>query len=302
MEVSNADRVVYPEVGVTKGEVVAYYEKVGDIMAPFVADRPLTLQRFPKGLAAKGFMQKNTPMHYPESIERYEVARGEGGTTTYPVVHDSADLAYLANQGTITFHIWLSTTARPWHPDYLVLDLDPPEDEAQRVRAVAQRAREVLATFEMESIPVATGSKGYHLWVPLDGQADFAATGRAAQALAGIIALAVPDQATLEFLKVERKGRVFVDWLRNSPGSTVAAPFSLRPRPAASLAMPITWEELDTTVPDAFTLANVDERLGSLPEWPAAQSLPVDEIAAAAEDLGVDLETRFDRFGREVNW
>lgn len=299
MDVSNADRVIYPDVGITKGDVVAYYEAVAELILPFLMDRPLTLQRYPKGLAEKGFMQKNAAKHYPDSIGRYEVPKNEGGKTQYPVVRQAADIPYLANQGTITFHVWLSTTQRPWNPDYLVLDFDPPEDEADLVRSVTTHAKAVLDTFGIESIPVATGSKGFHVWVPLDGSADFSETGSAAQALAGIIATQLPDQATLEFLKKARKGRVFVDWLRNAPGATVATPYSLRPRPNASLAMPITWDELAETNPDHWTIINVVDRLSNLPTWPKPAALPIEAIANAANDLGVDLETKFDRFGRE---
>ncbi|MBT8249068.1 MAG: non-homologous end-joining DNA ligase [Acidimicrobiia bacterium] len=299
MKVSNADRVMFPEVGVTKGQVVSYYENAAGLMADFVVGRPLTLQRFPKGIAEKGFMQKNVAKHYPASIERYEVPKNEGGTTTYPVVRDVNDIAYLANQGTITFHVWLSTVEQPLKPDYLVLDLDPPEGSAEIVRAVALETRTVLDSFGVESIPVATGSKGFHVWIPLAGKPDFEQVSKASQALAGIIALKIPDQATLEFLKKERKGRVFVDWLRNHPGSTVAAPFSLRPRPRASLAMPITWDELESTAPDTWTIENVEDRLSDLPIWPKPVVLPIDQIVKTAEAAGVDLEARFDRFGRD---
>ncbi len=299
MKVSNADRVIFPEVGVTKGQVVSYYERVAGLMSDFVVGRPLTLQRFPKGLAEEGFMQKNVSKHYPASIERYQVPKNEGGITTYPVVRDVQDIAYLANQGTITFHVWLSTVEQPLSPDYLVLDLDPPEDSADIVRAVALEARSVLDSFGVASMPVATGSKGFHIWIRLADKPDFEKVSKASQALAGIIALEVPDQATLEFLKKERKGRVFVDWLRNHPGATVAAPFSLRPRPRASLAMPITWDELGSTAPDAWTIENVEERLSDLPAWPKPVVLPIDQIVQRAEVAGVDLEARFDRFGRD---
>ncbi len=279
--------------------MVAYYEKVGGLMGEFVVGRPLTLQRFPKGLAEKGFMQKNVAKHYPPSIERYEVPKNEGGTTTYPVVREVEDIAYLANQGTITFHIWLSTVQQPFAPDYLVLDLDPPEDSVDIVRSVAVETRAVLDSFGIDSIPVATGSKGFHIWVPLADKPDYERVATASQALAGIIALKAPDRATLEFLKKERKGKVFVDWLRNNPGSTVAAPFSLRPRPRASLAMPLTWDELGETDPDGWTIDNIDDRLENLPEWPQPVSLPIDKIIEMAEAAGVDLEARFDRFGRD---
>ena len=299
MDVSNADRVVFPESGWTKGDVVSYYEIAGPVMLPLLANRPLTLQRFPKGLSEPGFMQKNAPPHYPDDITIWEVPKVGGGTTRYPVVTKLDSIPYLANQGTITFHAWTSTVLHPNHPDWLVIDLDPVEGDFDSVRQVAMVTKGVLDAYGLASLPVATGSKGFHVWARIDPAYDYSVVGRAARALAGIIELAIPDHATGAFLKKERDGKVFVDWLRNGPGSTVAVPLSLRPRPNASVSMPIDWDELPDTDPDQWTLDRALRRMSDVPAFPEASALPIAAIEDAAADLGMDLEASFDRFGRE---
>ena len=299
VQVSSADRVVCPEVGWTKGDVVAYYSAVASTMLPHLAGRPLTLQRYPKGLSGPGFMQKNAPSHYPDEIGVWEVPKVDGGSTRYPVVTTEGAIPYLANQGTITFHAWTSTVDHAHQPDWLVMDLDPAEGDVESAREVAMATKQVFDTYGLESLPVATGSKGFHVWVSFEPTLDYAVVGRAARALAAFVELAVPDRATGQFLKKDRGGRVFVDWMRNTPSSTVAVPFSLRPRSNASVAMPITWDEFPTTNPDGWTLGDALERVPAAPPFPEPSVLPIDSIEAAAVELGIDLDTTFDRFGRD---
>lgn len=267
-------------------------------MLGYLADRPLTLQRFPKGIASKGFMQKNAAAHFPESIGRHVVPTRDGGETTYAVVAHADDLAYLANQGTITFHMWTSSVARPDRPSWMIMDLDPEEGDVDKVRRAAFVVRDVLAGFELEAFVVATGSKGFHLWVPLDGTHTFEAVATAARAIAGLAVLEDPDTMTTEFLKKNRGGRVFLDWLRNGPIATVVVPFSLRPRPTAPVAVPIRWTELAAASPDQWTLDALGDRLDVVPDV-APQSLPIEGIVSAARAAAIDFESPHDRFGRE---
>jgi len=288
---------MFPDVGVTKGDVVAHYERVGDAMLSFVNNRPLTLQRFPRGIAAKGFMQKNAGKHFPDSIARYPVPKRDGTMTNYPVVTRAADLAYLANQGTVTFHMWTATIDTPDRPDWMVIDLDPEADDLAGVRFATTAMRQVLAEFGLAGFLLATGSKGFHIWVPLDGQMAFDQVSLATRALAGLAAARHPTQLTTEFLKKNRTGRVFVDWLRNTGIATVVVPFSIRPRPGAPVAVPLAWDELDSATPNGWTLADLGDRLEIDSEIPA-QRVPVKDIVAAARSAGVDLDTPHDRFGR----
>ena len=297
MEISNSDRIIFPTKQLTKGDVVGHYERVGPRMLDFLAGRPLTLQRFPKGIDAKGFMQKNAGKHFPDSIGRHPVPKRDGDFTDYPVVTDAHDLCYLANQGTLTFHMWTATAAEPDRPDWMILDLDPEADDLDGVRFATFALRDLLAEFGLHGFALATGSKGFHIWVPLDGTAPFGEVSVATRALAGLAALRYPEQLTTEFLKKNRTGRVFVDWLRNTGIATVVVPFSLRPRPGAPVAVPVLWTELAAARPDQWTLGDLDDRL-TIDTALTPCALAVDEIVAAARTAGVDLDTPHDRFGR----
>ncbi len=295
---------MFPERGLTKADLVGYYRRVAEAMLPMMEGRPLTLHRFPRGVTAKGFMQKNVADHFPESIRRYEVPKQEGGVTVYPIVTEPDDIPWLANQGTITFHIWNSRLPDIDHPDWLILDLDPPDDgggAVAMVRAVTKVTGQILDRFGLVSVPVVTGSKGFHLWVALDRTDPSDRVSLANRALAGLVVDAEPSLATTEFLKKNRKGRVFVDWLRTRRGATVVAPLSVRAKPTAPLAVPVSWDEVDDVTPDQWTITDVDHvvnrpmPVGVVPP----QRLPVEEIVAAARDAGVDLDTPFDRFGRQ---
>jgi bifunctional non-homologous end joining protein LigD len=298
VRVSNPDKLLFPADRITKADVVAHYERVGSLMLDFCTGRPLTLQRFPRGIEVQGFMQKNAADHFPASIARRVVPKRGGGETVYPVVDRAADLAYLANQNTITFHMWTSSAERPNRPDWLVIDLDPVAGDVGAARAATTAVGDVLGSFGIEGFPLATGSKGFHVWVPLippDG--GFAATALASRAVAGLAAAAHPGELTTEFLKRNRAGRVFVDWLRNAPTATVVVPYSLRPRPGAPVAVPLGWDELASTEPEGWRLGTIAGR--APPPWPKPQHLPVEAIERAARAVGVDLDTPHNRFGRD---
>ncbi len=301
MEASNPDKVMFPNGGAdggpaTKADLVGYYNRVAEHMLPMLLGRPLTLHRFPNGVGSKGFMQKNVAKHFPESIGRFEVPKQEGGTTVYPVVTEAEHIPWLANQGTITFHIWTSRLP-DLVADWMVLDLDPSADGAD-VHEVVLLVGDLLDEFGLFSQPVVTGSKGFHVWIPLDPGATIDSA-LANRALAGLVAARRPDIATTEFLKKDRGGRVFVDWLRANRGATVVAPFSLRATTKASVAVPVEWSEVADVAPDQWTLSEVDDILTRPNLSERRQTLPVEEIVAAARSAGVDLDTPFDRFGRK---
>lgn len=296
MEISNPDKVLFPDAGLTKRDLVEYYQSVGDRMLQFVADSPLTLERYPNGIDKKGFRQKNASDHFPDLIGRVEIPKRDDGVTTYPTVDSVEGLAYLANQGTITFHPWTSRLPDLSTPNFLVLDLDPTEGDVDGVRHVAKTARSVLEAFDLDSMLVTSGSKGFHIWVPIEPSHDFDTVGPVARALSGLV-VDQDERATTEFLKEDRAGRVFVDWLRNAPGSSIASPWSVRTRPQAPVATPIPWEDLDHTTPDQWKLPDVERA----PEvaLPSGRTLDHPPIVEAARRAGVDLETQFDRFGRK---
>lgn len=294
MEVSNPDKVLYPEDGITKGEIVAYYEAVAEAMVPHLRGRPLTLERYPDGIGTKGFMQKNASKHFPKSIRRVEVPK-EGGTTNHPLCDSADDLAYLANQGTITIHIWTARQPHLDHPDRLVLDLDPAEG-AEPPRDAAGAARRVLEDIGLSSGLMTTGSSGYHVVARIEPDHDYDVVGEASRLLAGVMAVRHPDQMTTEFRKVALDGRVFVDWLRNRWAQSVVSPWSLRPRVSAPVAMPIAWDELATTDPGRWTLNDASQRLSLDDPWPPSGRLDPSRVIELAEEHDVSFSEPFDRF------
>jgi bifunctional non-homologous end joining protein LigD len=297
VEVSNPDRVLFPADGLTKAQVVDYYLAVAEAMLPHIEGRPLTLQRFPKGIGGGGFMQKNASKHFPDSIQRVEVPK-EGGTTNHPVCDSADDLAYLANQGTITFHIWTSRLPTLETPDRLVLDLDP-SDKNVPPREAARAARQVLEDIGLAPGLMTTGSSGYHVVARIQPEHDYEKVGHASRLLAGIVAARHPEQMTTEFLKKKRRGRVFVDWLRNRWAQSVVSAWSLRPRDGAPVAMPIAWDEMEETDPGRWTLADAPGRIDSPDPWPGPQTLDLDAVASLADQHEVPADQPFDRFGRD---
>jgi bifunctional non-homologous end joining protein LigD len=314
VQVSNADRVVFPEVGRTKGDVVAYYERIAPRLLPHVIGRPLSIRRYPKGLSAPGFFQKNVPAHYPASIGRFAVPRSAAASkkhprrgavspdvTVYPVVQEAEDLAYLANQGAIELHVPTTRVTGGFRPDRIVIDLDPPEGALVAVRRAAKQVRDALDALSLTTVPVATGSKGYHLVAAIAPHIDGETIAVATQKLAALLAADHPEELTTVFQTALRGARVFIDWMRNNPGATVVTPYSLRARPHASVAAPLHWEELDLRAPDAFTMDDVEglrERSDPLADLAASEqdATPfVSAVDAAFERSGLVLET-FDRF------
>ncbi len=299
MEVSNADRVVFPKDGITKGDVVAYYERVGERMLPFIEGRALSVERFPRGIGSQGFMQKNVPEHAPDDlIGRYEVPKEGGGTTVYPVVGSEEGIAFFANLGVITFHVPPVTVEDETLADWAIWDLDPPPGQVELVRHAATEMRTVLETFGIPTLLLTSGSKGYHLRAPLSPAFDVESVALVARGTAALAALANDDLMTLAFRKADRGERVFVDWMRNTSRSTSVVPWSLRPRAGAPLATPLAWPELTEISPDGIRLDNVAGRFRKRP-WSKPE--PVDmtgmeeRVQEALSEAGIELEP-FDRF------
>ncbi|MGW0498595.1 non-homologous end-joining DNA ligase [Streptomyces sp. NPDC003007] len=258
VEVHRPDKVLFPGGGdakeYTKGDLVDYYRAVAPFMLPHLRGRPLMLERHPDGIDGPTFMQKNTPEHYPEWIPRAEVAK-EGGTVRHTVCDDTATLVYLADQASITLHRWLSRAGGVDHPDRLVFDLDPPpvpegpggtpRDDFEAVREAARLLGELLDELELPSAPMTTGSRGLHVIVPLNGRHDFDEARGFARDVADLLAAAHPDRLTTAARKKDRGERLYLDIQRNAYAQTAVAPYTVRPRPGAPVATPLTWGRLD---------------------------------------------------------
>ena len=298
MTITNPDRVLFPESGLTKADVADYYDAVSDRMLPYLSGRPLTVERYPKGIGAKGFMQKNRPSHAPSFVGAVELDKKDG-VTVYPVVDDRDGLGFFANLSAITFHVPTVTVIDDWHPDWVIWDLDPPEGGDDVVTAAAATMRSFLDGFGIETLLMATGSKGFHLRASIERTLDSAQVDRLARGTAVLAVEAHPDQLTTAFKKADRGGRVFVDWMRNMPRATSVAPYSLRPREQAPVAAPLAWDELRSLGPTGVTLRSIEERLSGPDPWrdpPRLDLSPIAErIETALDDAGITLEP-FDRF------
>ncbi|MFD9490271.1 non-homologous end-joining DNA ligase [Streptomyces sp. NPDC060005] len=271
LELHRPDKVLFPASGsgkeYTKRDLVAYYRAVAPFMLPHLRGRPLMLERYPDGIDGPRFMQKNTPDHYPDWIERVEV-RKEGGTVLHPVCGDTATLVYLADQACLTLHRWLSKAGDVERPDRLVIDLDPAtEGDFAAVREAARAVRELLDTLKLPSAPMTTGSRGLHVVVPLDGHQDFDEVRAFAKDVAETLAEAHPDRLTTAARKKDRGDRLYLDVQRNAYAQTVVVPFTVRPKPGAPVAVPISWSQLDDPDVDArrWTIADAVEQARTKP-------------------------------------
>jgi bifunctional non-homologous end joining protein LigD len=261
IEVSRPDKVMFPDVGITKVDLAAYYAAVAETMLPHLRDRPLTFQRYPDGIGAKGFYQKDVPRHYPDWIERVEVDK-EGGSLTHVIVRDEpAALVYLADQACITPHAWLSTTAALDRPDRIVIDLDPSVDDPALVRAAARDVRAIFEAIELVPFLMTTGSRGFHVVSPIHPDHDNIAVRALARDIGELVVRGRPSDYTTEWSKAKRGGRLLLDYFRHGYAQTAVVPYGVRARPGAPVATPIDWQELAGLASDAYTLRSVVRRL-----------------------------------------
>ncbi|MGQ9572224.1 MAG: non-homologous end-joining DNA ligase [Dehalococcoidia bacterium] len=261
VETSNADKVLFPDDGITKGDLIEYYRQIADTMLPHIEGRPVAMHRFPDGLAGEGFYQKDAPDYFPDWVTRVSVKK-ENGTVEHVICDKAATLVYLANQACVTPHVWLSRLDDLNKPDLLIFDLDPPDGKLKEVRFAARALRDVLGELGLAVFIQTTGSRGFHVVVPLDRSADFDTVRTFAQEVAELLARREPDRLTTEQYKKQRRGRVFLDTVRNSYAQTFAAPYAVRPRPGAPVATPIDWAGLGKTDSQRYNIGNIFRRLG----------------------------------------
>jgi bifunctional non-homologous end joining protein LigD len=280
VEITHAEKVLFPKDGITKREFVEYYERIAAIMLPHLRERPIAMERYPDGIHGQKFFQKNASAYYPAWIKTVSLPK-QNGTVRHVVCDDAATLIYLANQAVITPHTWLSRIDKPGHPDQMIFDLDPSDGNFKQVCAAAKTLRQRLAEQGLTSFVKTTGSRGLHVLVPLDRRSDFDEVRAFARRVATDLADGDSEHLTTEFRKDKRKGRIFVDTARNAYAQTAAPAYAVRPRDGAPVAAPLEWNELDNgrLKPDLFNIRNVFDRLDKFGDpWKdlkrSAQSLP----------------------------
>jgi bifunctional non-homologous end joining protein LigD len=261
VEISRPDKPLFP-CGITKAELAGYYDDVASVMLPHIKDRPLNLERYPDGIEGHRIIQQHASSHFPEWIRRVEVPKA-GGTVEHVVASEPATLVYLANQACITLHPWLSRKDVLDRPDRLIFDLDPSGGEATQVRKAALKMAALLRELRLDPWVMTTGSRGYHLTVPLQRRADFRTVRAFAVDVAALAARRDPQVFTTEQRKAKRAGRILIDIQRNGYAHTAVAPYAVRPGPGAPVATPLHFEELEDsrTRPDRWTIKTVLKRL-----------------------------------------
>jgi bifunctional non-homologous end joining protein LigD len=263
--ITHPEKVLFPDDGITKGDLAAYYDAMAPVILPHLRGRPVTMERYPAGIGEKGFWQKDVSKGFPEWLQRVEVPKKDG-VVHHPIVTDARSLLWITNQNTITQHVWTSRVPDLNYPDVCVFDLDPSTDDVAAVRAAAIGLRDLLAELGLPSWVKTSGSKGFHIVVPLDGKTTMGAAARFANTVGELFVSHAPDHLTQEFSKADRGSRIYVDTGRNGYSATFAAAYTVRARPGAPVSAPCTWEEIERgeVGPRTFTLRTMADRVAAV--------------------------------------
>ena len=262
IEISNPEKILFPDDGFTKADLAEYYLAVAPVMTPHTKGRLATMERFPGGIGKQRFYNKDAPKHFPDWIERANVPK-KGGTVNHVVINDAATLVYLAQQNCVTPHVTMHRTDDLVHPDQMMFDLDPSTDDFSVVRETALSLREVLDELGLHSVVKTSGSRGLHIVVPLDRSTPFPEVRAFAFDLSELMAARDSARVTVEVSKAERGGRLFMDYMRNSFGQHAVAPYGVRARKGAPVAMPLDWSEVEekSLDPRAWSIVTALERV-----------------------------------------
>jgi bifunctional non-homologous end joining protein LigD len=264
--VTNPDKIFFPAVGLTKGDLVTYYTGVAEHVLPHLRRRPFHMKRFPNGVEGEFFHQKRVPANHPEYVDEIFVQFPSGHSTVFAIVDNAAALAWVANLGCIELHTWASRVPEIERPDYVLIDLDPTtEGQWPFVREIALVVRDVMDELGLRSYPKTSGATGLHILAPIKPELPFPAVRSFAKALAVEVERRVGDQAiaTTTWRVADRVG-VFVDYGQNARDRTIAAAYSVRPTPDARVSAPLTWDEVATVEPESFTLETMPARIESV--------------------------------------
>jgi bifunctional non-homologous end joining protein LigD len=264
--ITHPEKVLFPDSGITKGALCAYYESVAAVMVPHITGRPVTMERYPAGITKKGFIQKDVSKGFPQWLARVEVERRDGKREEpvhYPLINDARALVWIANQNSITPHVWTSRLPELAHPDLCVFDLDPSQEDPKALRAAALAVRALLDELALPTFIKTSGSKGFHILIGLDGKDDFETVWRFAHGAGAVLVKRHPELLTQEFIKADRAERIFVDTGRNGQGATFAAVYAVRAKAGAPVSAPCTWREVESGAvgPQTFSLATMSRRL-----------------------------------------
>lgn len=294
IKISNPEKIYFPEDKISKKDLIDYYIKISDKFLPFTKNRCLTMQRYPDGIHGEGFFQKDAAKYFPQWIKTLPIEKkSEQGVTNYVVCNNVATLAYIAGQGCITSHIWVTKIDKLEYPDQLIFDLDPYDDDFQTAIDTALKLKEIFDALKLKAYVMTTGSNGLHVRLPIIRKFDNTQVRLFAERISLLLINENPDKLTLEISKNKRGKRLFIDTLRNSYSATAVAPYCVRPKPGAPIATPIFWEELkNKKISSQFcNIKNIFERISKIDDpwedfFSVRQSLPAHilRLASLAQD------------------
>jgi bifunctional non-homologous end joining protein LigD len=263
LKFTHLSKVYWPEDGVTKRDMFNYYYRVAEYILPYLKDRPMSLNRFPNGIHGSSFYQKDVKGKAPDWVTKtFPYTTSDGEHKEYLVGSDESYLLWMASLGCIEMNPWFSRVQSPDNPDYCVIDLDPDKNTFDQVIAAAQEVKKVLDALDVPSYPKTSGSTGMHIYIPLDTKYDYDQSQMFAKIIVTLVHKQIPDYTSLERMVAARKGKMYLDFLQNRPGATIAGPYSLRPKVEATVSMPLDWNEVKPglTMKD-FTIFNSIDRL-----------------------------------------
>jgi len=269
VRLSKLEKVFWPREGYTKSDLIQYYIKAAPYLIPLLKDRPLSLTRYPDGIEGKWFYQKNKPVHAPDWISSFSWRPRKDKITQYILCNNLETLVWLANQACIELHPWFSRCDKVDYPDYAVFDLDPMEPlDFEAAREIALLLKAVLDEFRIFSVPKTSGATGIHIYVPVARKFTYKEIQLFIQYVGKFVLQAYPQKTSMyERWVKDRQGKVYIDYLQNNRGQTVASAFSVRPRPGAPVSMPLFWEEIHTVQPEQFTLCTAEQRIKKVGDY-----------------------------------
>lgn len=290
-ELTNQDKVYFPKGNITKGDVIEYYSNIADIMLPYLKDRPQSLNRHPNGVEKPGFYQKNLTTDPPSFVDTFTpTAESTGKKVMYAMANNRDALLYLANLGCIEINPWNSTAKKPDFPDWMVIDLDPGNNTLDELITVTKEVKRVLDMSCEKSFVKTSGKTGIHIYIPLGAKYNYEQIRNFSELLVRLVNKKLPDITSIERSPSKRKNKIYLDFLQNSLGQTIAAPYSLRPTENATVSTPLLWDEIKKSLdPKKFTIKTIWKRLekhGDL--WKGVLSSPV-ELEKAIKCLQVSL-------------
>ena len=291
VRLTNQDKVFFPKLGLTKGDLVQWYVDVAECVLPHVQRRPMQMKRYPDGVEGFFFYQKRVPVPHPDWLDTVHITFPSGRAADFPVVENAAGLAWIANLGCIELHTWHSRVDDIERPDYLLIDLDPSEGNPwSHVREIALVVREVMDELGLASFPKTSGATGLHILAPIKPELPFPHVRDFAKALAKRVEERIGDQeiATTTWKVADRRG-VFVDYGQNARDRTIASAYSVRPTDDARVSAPLTWAEVPKCDPAEFTLETMRERIDR-----------VGDLTAGMWRRKVSLVSRFAKLGLEA--